>query len=87
MQYKRRAYDWRYLSHHLGDTNVGPAVDGCLIVDDINDTGKTLSHIVNTNSGKFKIATFHMKSQSIIKSDYYVKLEEPESWIVYPYEV
>ena len=52
-----------------------------LIVDDIADSGVTLSHYIG-----YKTATLHYKPQSIIKPSYYVETIDNDMWIVYPFE-
>jgi len=52
-----------------------------LIVDDIADTGLTLTSYKN-----FKIATVYYKPRSKIKPDYYVREVNNSDWIVFPWE-
>jgi len=51
-----------------------------LVVDDIADTGKTLTEF----ESKADLATIYYKPRSIIKPTYYV--EETVNWIVFPWE-
>lgn len=59
-----------------------------LIVDDVADSGKTLSLVVQIVRKKgakvVKTATLHYKKSAISKPDFYLK--ETSSWIVYPWE-
>ena len=52
-----------------------------LIVDDIADSGVTLSHYTG-----YKTATVHHKPQSIVEPTYYVETIDNNMWIVYPFE-
>jgi len=74
-----------WLSHHLNIPMImrtpyltfGPI----LIVDDIADTGKTLSK----TDPKMHSACLYYKKRSIVKPTYYA--EETENWIVFPWEL
>jgi hypoxanthine phosphoribosyltransferase len=59
-----------------------------LIVDDVADTGKSLSaainHLKEMGAKETKTATLYYKKHSIIKPDYYIR--ETQSWVVYPWE-
>lgn len=61
---------------------------GCLIVDDIADTGRSLSHYIlgRTNDIKYFIATIYYSHQSIVRPDYYMKEKEDNKWVVFPWE-
>jgi hypoxanthine phosphoribosyltransferase len=71
------------LSHRLGISltqdyiNVGHL--NVLIIDDICDTGKTISEYVGYHS-----ATLHYKLTAIIKPTYYSEITD--KWVVYPWE-
>lgn len=60
-----------------------------LLVDDVTDTGKTLTlavkHLNQKGALKVKTATIHKKVWSKIKPDYYVY--EVDWWVVYPWEL
>lgn len=60
---------------------------GCLIVDDISDTGKSLSHyLVNeTNKNRYFIATLYYKEGSLVEPNYYLE-EKSNEWVVFPWE-
>lgn len=66
------------------------AYDGCLIVDDICDTGESLLHYQNDSSGtkskKYIIATMFFKDNDLVKPDYY-SYEKENDWIVFPWEI
>jgi hypoxanthine phosphoribosyltransferase len=67
------------------------------VIDDIADTGSTLSKIDYLSQGvnfknnplcfankNFKIATLHYRKQSKVVPDYFVEMVD--RWVVYPYE-
>ncbi len=59
-----------------------------LIVDDVADTGKTLSHVMSYVSHygpvEARSATLYLKPWSIYKPDYYA--EETDAWIIFPWD-
>ena len=63
------------------------ASKGCLIVDDIADSGRTLSHFTenDTQFNKYFIATMFYHERSVVKPNYY-KFEKNDKWIVFPWE-
>jgi hypoxanthine phosphoribosyltransferase len=54
-----------------------------LIVDDICDTGKTLTPYKQTNN---PIATIHHKQTAIVEPTFYYSLTPQDKWLVYPWE-
>lgn len=72
----------------LQDVNVDMSGLKVLIVDDVVDTGETMSLAVKVISskktGEIRTAVLHKKPWSKFKPDYYVR--EVKSWIIYPYE-
>ncbi len=64
------------------------AAKGCLIVDDIADSGRTLMHFTenDTQFNKYFIATMFYHKRSIVKPDFY-SFEKEDKWIVFPWEV
>lgn len=60
-----------------------------LLCDDVADTGKSLKVAADYlwDKGVFdlKIATLHLKPQSIIRPNYFVS--ETDAWIIYPWEI
>ena len=66
--------------------------DNILLVDDINDSGKTLKTIYdlsNAYSKKIYNATLIYNLESIIKTDFYgrmIKRSEDKNWYVFPWE-
>lgn len=63
------------------------ASKGCVIIDDIADSGRTLLHFTenDTQFNKYYITTMYYHERSAVKPDYYMHLKK-ERWIVYPYE-
>ncbi len=59
-----------------------------LIVDDISDSGKSLTiaieHLRNKGASQIFTATLHCKRDSLVIPDYFVR--ETEAWMVYPWE-
>ena len=66
--------------------------DNILLVDDINDSGKTLKTIYDLNnaySKKIYNATLIYNQESIIKTDFYgrmIKRSEDKNWYIFPWE-
>ena len=63
------------------------ATDGCLIIDDISDSGRTLIHYTSndTQFNKYYISTMFYHKRSMVKPDFY-KFEKDDKWIVFPWE-
>ena len=63
------------------------ASKGCLIIDDIADSGRTLLHYTenDTQFNRYFIATMFYHQRSIVKPNYY-KFEKNDKWIVFPWE-
>lgn len=77
------------LSNRLHIPMLGAPVKGCLVVDDICDTGESLIHYQNNSSGDGKgylIATMYYKDNRLaVKPDYYMCIKQND-WIVFPWE-
>ena len=75
------------LSYKLDIPLLLNASKGCLIVDDIADSGRTLLHFTenDTQFNKYYIATMFYHKRSLVKPDYY-KFEKTDKWIVFPWE-
>ena len=63
---------------------------GCIIVDDISDTGETLIHYVRNTSGGgenkgYHIVTMYYRNGSMVVPEYY-KYTKEGKWIVFPWE-
>ena len=63
------------------------AAKGCVIIDDIADSGRTLLHFTenDTQFNKYYITTMYYHERSVVKPDFYMHLKK-DKWIVYPYE-
>lgn len=78
------------LSHRLNVPMLMSPIDGCLIVDDICDSGESLLHYVNDTSGtgkkKYVVATMYYKENSLgVIPDIWM-YEKEDKWIVFPWE-
>ena len=78
------------LSHKLSIPMLMSPVEGCLIVDDICDSGESLVHYVKNSSSadkpKYIIATMFYKDNRLdIRPDIYWRIKG-EDWIIYPFE-
>jgi hypothetical protein len=62
---------------------------GCLLVDDICDSGKTLLGYTNSpllSPNIVHTATIYYKPEALIKPDYYADVIESDIWILFPWE-
>ena len=75
------------LSYKLDIPLLLNAAKGCVIIDDIADSGRTLLHFRenDTQFNKYYITTMYYHERSVVKPDFYVK-EKKNDWIVFPYE-
>ena len=73
------------LSHKLAIPMLMAPADGCLIVDDIADTGSTLQKYRADKNSNYIIATMYYHQQSTVVPDFWL-YEKKDSWIVYPWE-
>lgn len=75
------------ISHKCKIPLLAAPIKGCLIVDDIADTGNSLVHYTlnETNLNKYYIATIFYKKTSIVKPDFYL-CEKTNEWILFPWE-
>lgn len=74
-----------HLAHRLEVQYLDAPQEGCLIVDDISDSGNTLHAIVN----QFKnvdVATIFYKENSLVIPTYSGKVVGEETWVVFPWE-
>lgn len=60
---------------------------GCVIIDDIADSGRSLCHYTenDTQFNAYFIATMFHHKRSIVQPDY-TKFEKIDEWIVFPWE-
>lgn len=81
------------LSHCVGKYNskinfVSGPTEGCLIIDDIADTGKTIDNALiayNLKREDVTITCMFWHPQSTIKPDFF-SFVKGDDWVVYPYE-
>ena len=76
------------LSHKLNVPMLFAPADGCIIVDDIADSGRSLIHYTenDTQFNKYFIATMYYHPRSSVEPDYWVWNKE-DCWIVFPWEM
>lgn len=81
------------LSHKLGVPMLMSPATGCIIVDDICDSGESLLHYVKDTSGidpkdkAYQVATMYYKDNRLgIKPDIYAHTKG-DKWIVFPWEM
>jgi uncharacterized protein len=73
------------LDKHLTDKKL-------LVVDDLSDSGNTLSYIkqqlnqLHTTACDIKIATLFIKSKTSLIPDFYSSEYQNETWLVFPWE-
>lgn len=62
-----------------------------LLVDDVNDTGKSiqtaLEHLRSKNPASVKIAVMHEKKGSLLESDFFIEYLESWRWLIYEWAV
>lgn len=77
------------LSHRLNIPMLAAPVKGCIIVDDICDSGESLLHYCKNTSGQkidYNIATMFYKENKLgIVPDFWLN-EKGDKWIVFPWE-
>ena len=69
-------------SHALRIPFLAAPCEGCVVLDDIADTGLTLQHYRECG---YYIATMFYHKQSVVVPDLWMK-EKKKDWIVYPWE-
>ena len=80
------------LSHRLEIPLLSAPCEGCIIVDDICDSGETLLHYLRNSSGikknNYTITTMIYKPNKLVPENYLVYgfKEVDERWIVFPWE-
>ncbi len=58
---------------------------GCLVVDDLVDSGRTINH--TNNLGLIDSAVLYRKSNTEFEPTFYARELPAEKWIVFPWEV
>lgn len=76
------------ISHKFNIPLLQAPANNCLIIDDICDSGKSLSHFTenDTNFCKYTIATLYFHERSIVTPDFYL-WNKNDNWIVFPWEM
>lgn len=75
------------LSYKLNIPLLLNAAKGCVIIDDIADSGRTLLHFTenDTQFNKYYITTMYYHERSIVKPNFYIH-EKKNDWIVFPFD-
>ena len=75
------------LSYKLDIPMLLAPTKGCIVIDDIADSGRTLLHYTknDTQFNKYFITTMFYHKRSMVKPDFY-QYEKTDEWIVFPYE-
>lgn len=75
------------LSYKLNIPLLLNAAEGCVIIDDIADSGRTLLHFTenDTQFNKYYITTMYYHERSLVKPTFYLH-EKKNDWVVFPYE-
>ena len=79
------------LSHRLDIPLLNAPAKGCLIVDDICDSGESILHFIKNSSnpscvGDYEVATMYYNRNAIAAPTTHFKEKNPETWIVFPWE-
>lgn len=79
------------LSHRLNIPLLNAPAKGCLIVDDICDSGESILHYVKNSSNPdassdYEIVTMYYNREAIVAPTTHFKEKEPGTWIVFPWE-
>ena len=76
------------LSYKLDIPLLMHAAEGCIIIDDIADTGRSLYHFRDnrTQFNTYYVTTMHFVNDSLVVPDFYYKEKKVGDWIVYPWE-
>lgn len=75
------------LSYKMNIPLLMAPADGCVIIDDIADSGRSLCHYTenDTQFNKYFIATLYYHQRSTVQPDY-TEFEKTDEWIVFPWE-
>lgn len=73
------------LSHRMGIPVLMAPCDGCIIVDDICDSGKTLQHYRETLN--CTIATMYYVQGASVMPDFWMLEKSRGEWVTFPWEV
>lgn len=79
------------ISHALNIPLLLAPVEGCLIVDDVCDSGESLLHYVRDSSGtkskKYLVATIYCKEGAAVTPDLFLYTKKDNTWLVFPWEI
>ena len=79
------------ISHALSILLLHAPTNGCIIVDDICDSGESLLHYFKNTSGNgrnnYHIMTMFYKQNELGVVPEYYAMEKKDKWIVFPWEV
>ena len=75
------------LSYKLDIPLLLNAAKGCVVIDDIADSGRTLLHYTenDTQFNKYYITTMYYHERSVVKPDFYFAKKD-DDWIVFPFD-
>lgn len=75
------------LSYKLNIPLLLNAGEGCIVIDDIADSGRTLLHYTqnDTQFNKYFITTMYYHERSMVTPDFYM-FTKGDKWIVFPWE-
>lgn len=75
------------ISHRLHIPFLGAPCEGCLVVDDIADTGRSLLHYTEneTQQNRYDISTMYYHERSMVQPNYWY-LQKHDDWIIFPWE-
>ena len=71
------------ISNRLNIPMLAAPCKGCIVVDDIADSGITLKHYKDCG---YPIYTWGYKTKSIVKPDWYYEIFKEDDWIIFPWE-
>lgn len=76
------------ISHKLDIPLLMAPCEGCLIVDDIADSGRSLSHYSenDTQFNRHYIFTLFYAKRSIVKPHFYSRFKKHDEWVIFPWE-
>lgn len=71
------------LSNRLNIPMLMAPCDGCIVVDDLSDSGVTLKHYRDCG---YTIFTWGAKPQTSVQPDWFYEMWGQNEWIVFPWE-
>lgn len=75
------------ISHRMNIPMLMAPTPGCLIVDDVSDSGRSLIHFTenDTQFNQYHISTMYCDPRTSVVPEYYFGLKNNE-WLVFPWE-